>query len=158
MLDNLALAISRLTDNARTAGKDNLSIPALIDAVQLEDTELASNLERIYAKLEQSVEKFRNHRHKRIAHNDLDIATKKSALEPYALGDIATCLDQLAEILNAYEYATSGKSTAYSHTMLPFGSDGEALIRALQESDQLKEVQINDLLAEAGGLGSAGDA
>ncbi len=146
ILDNCALALSRLTDSARTGRYENLSISTLIDAVREENEELAGELQEIYEKLEAQVERFRKHRHKRIAHLDLDTATKNAELESYIFGDIAASFDLITELLNTYEYAYFDSRTAYPQAILPLGADGEALIRALEESDLYKEMKIGELL------------
>ena len=146
ILDNCALALARLTDRSSIGRFENLSIPKLIELVADEDAELASAMQDVYDKLEEKVEKFRRHRHKRIAHLDLDTATKEADLEPYIFGDIAASLALIEELLNIYEYAHRGSRTIYSAVILPLGSDGEALIRALKEADAYKVAEVGGLV------------
>ena len=146
ILDNCALALARLTDRSSIGRFENLSIPKLIELVADEDVELASAMQDVYDKLEGKVEKFRRHRHKRIAHLDLDTATKEADLEPYIFGEIAASLALIEELLNMYEYAHRGSRTIYSELILPIGSDGEALIRALKEADAYKVAEVGGLV------------
>ena len=135
-LDNFVLAFSRLTDGASTGGNKNLSIRRFINAVQAEDPELADLLDEKYEELKNQVSRFRTHRNKRLAHLDLATAIQPAKLEPYLFGEIPKSFELLKDLLNTYEYKCfGGRKTAYELTILPLGTDGDALIQALKKSN-----------------------
>ena len=147
ILDNCVLAFSRLTDNENTGKNKNLSLPRLVNDVRKEDESLADELQPTLAELTELVARFRDHRHKRIAHLDLDTATARRELKPYEFGDIPKALDLVESILNTYEYRTYNSTTLYRDTILPLGADGNALLALLKKGKEAKEKEEEERIA-----------
>lgn len=98
--DSVLLGIARLTDNAKTFGKSNLtiwSLPPLID-----DIDLRQKVSSLCEQARDCAAFARNHRNKRIAHSDYsyEIDRAATALDPISRAAIKEMLDALEKVLN----------------------------------------------------------
>ena len=133
--DHVALALSRLTDPAKTRQAENLTLRRLIDSASLESKSLGDQLEAQLKHIEASVEKFRKHRNKRIAHIDLEhTMSSQDQLERYTMDDINLSLASIAKFMNIFETAWTRRTTVYEEAILPRGYGGESLIPVLKKA------------------------
>lgn len=147
ILDNCVLAFSRFTDNESTGRNKNLSLPRLVNDVRKEDGTLADELQQTLDELTELVARFRDHRHKRIAHLDLETATARRELKPYKFGDIQRAFDLVESILNTYENKIYNSTTLYRDTILPLGADGNSLLELLKKGREAKEKEAKERIA-----------
>ena len=71
--DDVYLALSRITDSPQTSGQDNLVISRLINGVdQTQDPNFYKKLKTLIDDALSACTPFRQHRHKRLAHSDLN--------------------------------------------------------------------------------------
>ena len=102
LVDEMFLTISRLTDkNSRS--QDNLSLWSLLQGVPFAknasfETEVDVALENI-ATIAASI---RTHRHKRIAHFDLEVSLKSGLLPTVKFKEIKTLLNRIDEFINLF--------------------------------------------------------
>jgi len=136
MWDSVLLGISRMTDPPETRGKKNLtihSLPALI-----EDPSLKLELETLCeAALEQAAF-AREHRNKRIAHQDHGYATNRSA---YALSGISrervkSMLAAIGKVMNRLNLHFKDSTTLYEEFLDDSGA--RVLVSKLRKFEHLK--------------------
>ena len=98
--DDLLISICRLTDRPNTGG-DNLTVLRLPDFCK--DPELSAEVKRLSEKAKQAAKFARDWRDKRIAHTDLERATKPNATLPANATrlSVAKALDAVHATLNA---------------------------------------------------------
>ena len=135
VFDSMILSLSKLTDPACSRGKDNLSFGYLIAQVQRHDEGLAKDLEHDFELLREVCGSVRTIRHKRIAHNDLESALSEQAspLPGVSRDAIEKALEQTRSIMNKIDRHFNGSTTGYEQSIMPYGSDGRALLIWLQK-------------------------
>ncbi len=100
--DDVLLHIARLTDPARSAGKDNLTLRRLPAFVA---PELREEVERLLSECLDRCEFARDWRRRHLAHRDLSLAIDHGA-EPLAHASrlvVGEAIDSIADLLNAVE-------------------------------------------------------
>lgn len=144
MLDGTFLAISRLMDPPRSAGKDNLVLERLVLAVEADEAGLASRL-GLPEKLREARDQcavFRRIRNKRLAHNDLKAALGQRAEDSGPMGasrqHVEEALKSIRGFMNAVQDRYLGGETLYDHVILGPG-DGESLIHHLGDLRKRRE-------------------
>ena len=116
LMDDLRLRVSRLTDPPQTGKGKNLTVKRLLDFCECD--ELREKVEeQIEAVCEAAGESAREHRNKRISHNDLAYALGGSELPSTSLRQIRRALDAVhAVLLTVYrELRSSGLHGDVSH-------------------------------------------
>lgn len=105
--DSVLLRISALTDPAQTRNNKNISVCALPPLIQ--DPAKKSEVQRLCALALAETEYAREHRNKRIAHNDHDYHVKKGAEGAVELGGISRkkVEEMLCAIRNVLKYVQS---------------------------------------------------
>ena len=96
--------LARLTDSAKSAGKENLTVRSLPDLVS--DPSLKAELETHVADIKQKTQFCRDWRNRRFAHHDLLLATQDSRaapLEPATKEKIVAALQAVSDMLNVME-------------------------------------------------------
>ncbi len=137
--DECLLSIARLTDKDSRM-QTNLSLwtllPACIHAKQLSFSEQAqSAIERVF----NSAENIRKHRHKRLAHFDLNVNLRTSPLPVVPFKEIPGLLVMIEEYLNLF-YWEFGRTTMLFDTLAPHEIIALAEITAIKAKayDQLE--------------------
>ncbi len=150
VLDNMVLALSKLTDPAKMRGNSNLSLPYLIEGIEQTDKkDIVPELKEILDNLNVAVEHFREIRNKRIAHNDLAVAlgSDESPLPGISRADVNNALKLAGDFLNKIEVTFFNSTTGYDLTILPLTNDGRSLLIRLQKSlayDRLEDSGVID--------------
>jgi hypothetical protein len=103
--DDVFLALSRITDRLDTHGQDNLVISRLLE--HLDQTQHPSLHEELTGLIDAAMEAckpFKHHRHKRLAHNDLNMKLKYTTepLPGITVGDVNRAVKSLQEVLNTF--------------------------------------------------------
>lgn len=144
LIDDVALTLCKLTEPSRTRSFENLTIARLVECVEGDGLlPLAAALRAKADELHEQCAPFRAHRDKRIAHLDLRHALRvpKEPLHGLSRAEIEATLAALRDLLNAYEGERLGKTTFYEE-IVPFGSDGNALISRLKEADAYRAAEL----------------
>lgn len=103
-VNDVILRLSRFTDPAQQGNQENLSLWVLLDDIC--DPILKSKVKNLIEKAKAKIAPLKTHRHKRIAHSDLQVAlqTSNDSLPPFteqtideALAAVGDVLDQLWE-------------------------------------------------------------
>jgi len=134
LIGDVQIALSKLTDPARTGGHENLSLEQLQERVEKQgEAGLQSTLRQILDELHQKCQPFRSWRNKRLAHLDLTTAMQ-STLNPLpgiSRQMIEEALELVRRYLNAIQIHYGEGETGYEHFIMS-ASDGEALISMLK--------------------------
>lgn len=135
--DSVLLGISRLTDPPETRGKKNLTINSLLPLI--DDATLKKELEELCkAALDQS--KFaRDHRNKRIAHQDHAYATDRAAnpLDGISRERVESMLADLGKIMNRLNLHFRNCTTIYEGFVDDSGA--RVLISKLRRFERFKD-------------------
>lgn len=160
LLENVALALSKLTDPSRLGRNRNLSVASLIDAISATgEQQLADVLQNLLAQLKDHCKKFRLLRNKRIAHADYGHAVKIEAepLPGISRADVEAALTTLRAILHAVEKRYLSGTVAYNGLLTALGADGSALLGTLREAKAFRDSKAQQTV-QADGPASGGSA
>jgi hypothetical protein len=134
LIGDVQIALSKLTDPARSGVYENLSLEQLQERVEkLGQAGLQSTLRQILVELKQKCQPFRIWRNKRLAHLDLTTAMQ-STLDPLpgvSPQMIEEALELVRRYLNAIQAHYGDGETGYEHFIMT-ASDGEALVSMLK--------------------------
>lgn len=143
LLDEVVLALTRLTDPDKSVGKDNRSFGQLIE--QLDNigkySGLVNSLEIKLTKLNAQCAPFREWRNRRIAHSDLLTAL---SLHPDPLPGISRdSIKQALQIASAFmnEFATFFGENYTAYDQFWMEADGEPLISILEQFWKYREAE-----------------
>jgi hypothetical protein len=152
LLGDVQIALSKLTDPARTRGHDNLSLEQLQSRVEAYgEPRLQATLRQILDDLHQKCQPFRTWRNKRLAHLDLT-TTMQSMLNPLpgiSRQMVEEALELVRRYMNTIQIHYLNGETGYEHFIMT-GTDGEALISMLkyglryEELVEERQVPLND--------------
>ena len=134
------LTIGKLTDNARTAGHENLSLNALADRLNdPNDAVFRDELRRDLGDLHVACTSIEQHRNKRLAHFDkIHYVDDGGQIQGVSRTDIEIVLERIRAFLNKIKLRFESKQVAYDHIIaLPHGTN---LIRYFQECGTAQEV------------------
>jgi hypothetical protein len=146
LIGEVQIAMSKLTDRARTVRHENLSLEQLQERVENHgETGLQPTLRKILDELHQKCQPFRTWRNKRLAHLDLT-TVMQSVLNPLpgiSRQMIEEALELVRKYMNTIQRHYEEGETAYEHFIMT-ATDGEALISMLKYGlryEQLLEQQ-----------------
>lgn len=147
-IDNVVLGLARLLDLARSGKRqvENLSLSLLVERVSaLGVHSIEPELEKHLQLLQDRGGPFVKHRHKRIAHTDLEhrLAVEGSSLPNLTPNLIGETLEAIVELMNKVEGHLARSQTAYPLVTSDSGSDAGTLVFALR-----KAVDWDDLVEE----------
>lgn len=134
ILNDVLLAISRLTDPATCAGHENLSIARVFEAYEGNDR---PNLVPFLRELESACNRIRSRRNRRLAHRDLHTVGDSEALAALGLSraDIERALKSIRDFLNQLCSAAQGGVVEFD-CVLNLVEDGDHLVDILQKHDE----------------------
>lgn len=139
MIEQMALSFSKLTDPNQTRVRnqtiENLSLKQMhAYASKTNNTELLEIIVPIYKELNDSCQKFRLLRNKRIAHADLEHAMQlaEEPLPGISRAYVENALEILRRYLNAIEVHYFNSTTAYKHLVAPHYTGGNRLMEVLR--------------------------
>ncbi|MCI2243341.1 hypothetical protein L3067_01790 [Xanthomonas sp. PPL568] len=133
--DSVLLGISRMTDPPQTGGKKNLtihSLPMLID-----DLKLRAEIEALCKGALQEASFAREHRNKRIAHQDHGYATDRAAnaLSGISRERVNAMLSSIGKVLNRLNLHCKDSTTLYENFVDESGA--RVLIHKLRRLERL---------------------
>jgi AbiU2 len=140
LIDEVILGICRLCDPARLGKFENVSIEALIAALDPKpDAEKLGTLNEQLMTINDKRKDLEQHRNKRIAHNDQRCALDADeALPPVTRQAIQEVLSAMYHLLNDINHWYLDKESVYTPSMR---GDGDGLIHWLQYGERLSELQ-----------------
>lgn len=97
--ENLIFSIRRLLDRD-TRGQRNLSFWTLLEGCSSLDAKFSSKLKNDIELLDRTTSALKAHRHKRIAHYDLDVSLERAVLPTVLLSDISKAIELMESIVN----------------------------------------------------------
>jgi AbiU2 len=141
LLDEVTLAICRLTDPAMTGRRENHSLERLVVGVQ--EDELADKLNSILEAIEEIAKPFRERRNRAIAHGDLATKLKleTNPLPGISRDMVENTLAQFRALMNAYDYHFFNNTTIYEEIILPLGADGDFLSQQLRRAVAFRDLE-----------------
>lgn len=140
--EDTLLGISRLTDPAKSFGKDNRSLAQLISKLsELDYQELAKDLGNDLSLIITSCESFREWRNRKIAHSDLDIALKVSSdpLPGISRATIEKSLEKVRDFMNRINNHFFDSHTIYEHFITHSG--GDVLLGKLKIAEEVENTK-----------------
>lgn len=145
MWEDILLHIARLTDSTSIGKKDNLTLLAL---PQMLDLGANSEAEGLLEAVVDNCKFARDWRNRHLAHRDLDLALQRNA-EPLALASrkkVKEALRAIDELLNAVDLRYTGSSVAYDHGWSEPG-DAESLLYVLRDGTEAEAAKRERLRA-----------
>lgn len=136
LLDSVVLTFSRLTDPAKTLGKDNRSLEQLIAILNDSGySALASLLRDKFDRLKNQCEAFRVWRNRKIAHSDLCTALEVHPvpLPGFSMQSVEDALETMRDFMNTINLYFSGSSIVYEHFVMK--ADANVLVAILGEAN-----------------------
>jgi hypothetical protein len=134
LLNDILMAICRLTDPAKTGSKTNLSLQRLVDTVdESTNKNLKSELVRLLDLAQTNFDFARAHRNRRLAHIDLKtrMNSHPEPLSGITQKSLQEALDSIATIMNTVQRHFDNGETVYSHPIMP--DDGKDLLYWLRK-------------------------
>lgn len=132
LLDDMLLALSRMTDDEGKPGKENASIKYLLALatphLSAENTHAATIS---VARLNGHVSNIRVHRNKMIAHPDLAHAIGTSTLPDIGYAEIEGAMQELTEVMLRLGNSKIRRVGGYK-PIIAFGTDGNTLLTKLR--------------------------
>jgi hypothetical protein len=144
--DDTFIGLSRLTDPLQSAGKDNLSLDRLLESLDRQvHSQLATDLAELISKAKELCKPFREYRHKKLAHLDLDtvLNTQTDSLPTITIGETNRALKSVYDVLNRFGQHFFDTTTWFDKIIQQAGVDSLALYlergeRAFKEDRQRK--------------------
>lgn len=141
--EDVQMGLCKLTDPAKTCGKDNLTLEQVRDVinVKLKIAPLAYDLDLLLDKIKVKVQPFRTIRHKTLAHLDLKthVDPENNPLPGATFDDLHEVLKLLSEFMNTVEKYFCESETGYEHFLM-YGSDGDALVNLLKYGQRYEQL------------------
>jgi hypothetical protein len=148
--DDVFLTLSRITDPLQSNRQDNLVISRLSERLdRSEHPKLHDELTRLIAAAIKACKPFKRHRHKRLAHNDLNIKLKYTTepLPGIKVGDVNRAVKSLQDVVNAFNRYFFDRETHF--TVVERGGV-KALFVYLQKGVEGFESEKQQMLAAHG--------
>lgn len=141
LLDEVTLAICRLTDPAVTGKKENHSLGRLAAGVQ--EKELSEKLQAAMKKVQELAKPFRDRRNRAIAHSDLEtkLRLETNPLPGISREMVENTLEQIRGLMNAYDLHYFKNTTLYEEVILPLGADGDFLSEQLRRAIAFRDLE-----------------
>jgi len=139
--DSVILGICRLCDPPEQLGNKNLTLKRLADSLEPKpDAAQAAYLDAHLAKVKTLAQALHKHRHKRLAHSDLQSAMAVTDILPgVSRQTIEDVLKAIRELLNKINLDYFNNTVAYEFVGLR--GDGDGLIYCLQMTQRFSELQ-----------------
>jgi hypothetical protein len=141
LINEVTLAICRLTDPVSTGGHENHSLARLLRDVSAKN--LLDELTTRMTVLSGLAGAFRDRRNRAIAHSDLDSKLKfdENPLPGISRQNVEDALKSIREFMNAYDYFYFHNTTLYEEVSMALGSDGDFLTEQLRRAVALRDLE-----------------
>ena len=148
--DDVFLAISRLTDSQKSSGQDNLVVSRLLDSLDVaQHPKFHEELRKLIEVAMDVSKPFKQHRHKRLAHNDMDRKLKYTSqpLPGISFDDVSRAVKSLQDVMSKFNHYFFDTETSYK---IIESSGVEALTIYLQKGVDAFENEKQQMLAAHG--------
>ncbi len=131
--DDIILTLCRITDppgsTVRGAKKGNLTIEYLVSIIPAADSTLRQRLHNLLPIIKARCKRFRDHRNRRVGHDDLDTRLKRpNALLPgIGMEDADAALRSIGDVLNVIEQHYDSNEQSYDHGICGSGQGSELI-------------------------------
>jgi hypothetical protein len=142
ILDDVLLSITRISDPPVSgAGRQANLVLERLRPLAKESGEplLVSELDEALSKLKDACEVLRKHRHKRIAHLDMDVAMEMMTLPGYSRQTIEDALDAVRRVMNSMNHFYRHGPTVYEATSTL--GDGDSLLAIIRDGLRLRKMR-----------------
>ena len=111
--DEIFLSIARLTDKD-SSGQKNLCLSALLASIpDAQDAAFASKVTVAFDQICHAANSVRKHRHKRIAHFDLNVSLSAATLPDVTFKEISDLIEQIESFLNIFSKKFAKRSILF---------------------------------------------
>ena len=117
--EDLLMQLCRVTDRAKTFGKDNLTIRLLPDLVSSQ--QLKVELEGLIKRAVDTTDFARDWRNRRLAHDEFRVGRNVTPLASAKFDYVDTALAAIRAVLNRLEQHYLSKTVSYEDTIPAFG-------------------------------------
>ncbi len=147
LVDVIVLRIARLTDPPKSTGKSNLTIQQL--PTQIKDQSLSNQVLNLVKAAVAAAEPCRARRHRRIAHNalDLSLGVQTDPLPDLTRENITAAIVHLAKVVNAVSFHYVNSTTEFGLGNTSGGA--RALIRVLEDGVEKKTERTAEMKRNA---------
>jgi hypothetical protein len=141
LLDGVLLHLSRLTDPPSSGkGRDNLVLDRLKPLAKASgDPKLVAELDSALAKVKTTCSDLREHRNKRIAHLDYNVALETAKLPGFSRQSIGDALKAVRDAMNAINMHFRHGPTMYEAVSMQ--GDGTSLLACLRDGIRLRRLR-----------------
>jgi hypothetical protein len=150
--DDIFLMVSRLTDSPETSGQSNLVITRLVGGVDKEQyPDFYQRLQTLTDDALTACEPFKQHRHKRLAHSDLNAKLQPASnlLPSISTDQITKAIESLQKVLNEFNVHFNDSETSFK----VYESGGvKALVTYLQKGLDASKADDEERLRRLGQL------
>jgi hypothetical protein len=140
--DDILLTIGRLIDPKQSFKKDNLSLGQLVNSIdRVRFPTLKAEIERLLAEAKDKCDVVKDHRNKRIAHNDLTTKLQPGAnlIPAPTKQNIEDALKSIRDVVNSVpKYFRNSPIAFVNYEDIAWPFDGNALITRLREAKHIK--------------------
>jgi hypothetical protein len=131
-LDDVIIGIGRLLDSEKTGRNKNLSLASLYKILSLSaHVQLAKEVEAAIDRINVLEKPLRDHRNRKIAHNDYRIALQLEQLPPLYISNVNESLMSLALLLNSISIYFRNSETEFA----ALRGEGAAMIHYLKKAE-----------------------
>jgi hypothetical protein len=141
LLDEVTLAICRLTDPAFTGKKENHTLERL--TAEVRDEQLSRTLREMMTTIQESAKPFRDRRNRAISHSDLNtkLGVTTNPLPGVSREMVENTLTRIRGLLNAYDHHYFKNTRLYEDVLLPLGADGDFLSEQLRRAVAFRDLE-----------------
>lgn len=141
LLDDVVLTLCRMTDEEKVCGKENMVLDRVANvASALGDAEMTATLQNLAKEAKDRCAVLREHRHKRLAHADLQVFVHKSQLSGFNRDTIEKALECVRNFTNTIGLHYTGVGTDFQTPAL-FG-EADSLVYLIKEAKAYRKHQI----------------
>lgn len=133
LLDDMILALSRLSDPPATAGRENASIRYLVQVAPTLSPKVAPEVNVSLVEFETHVANVRIHRNKAVAHADLQHAVGKAPLPDISYSELEGAMNALTNLMLRLGSPAIHRVGGYE-PIIAFGTDGNTLLAKLRKA------------------------
>jgi hypothetical protein len=138
LFEDILLHLARLTDPAKSVGKENLTLKNLPELVK--DSRLSAELKGLVETALKASKSARAWRNRRLAHRDLALAlaTASDPLPGISRDEVEAALLAIRDVLNRLAAHYWNSETAYQH-FIASGGEADSLVYYLHKGTQAQE-------------------
>ena len=139
ILDDVMSSLSRLTDPGRDRKNENASIRNVVEKARMHlSATTAADVDARIKELDKHVMNARTHRHKALAHNDLEYALGAAILPSVTYDELESAMKTLQETVNKLQLELHDLTIDYD-VIIQGGTGGDSLLEILKRGHSIEE-------------------